>query len=156
METSTAPTTYEQYAFFGGLTTLKATNESTGGALMIIENVAPRGVGSPLHVHHSEDEWFYVLEGELTVWVDGRVTTIGAGDFAFGPRNLPHTFIVSSDEARFLLGTMPGDFEGFVRALAQPVETLRDGSAGPPDMELIGRTAAQYDIEILGPPGIPA
>jgi hypothetical protein len=51
---------------------------------------------------------------------------------------------------------MPGDFEGFVRALAQPVETLRDGSAGPPDMELIGRTAAQYDIEILGPPGIPA
>jgi quercetin dioxygenase-like cupin family protein len=156
METSTASTTYEQYAFFGGLTTLKATNESTGGALMIIENVAPRGVGSPLHVHHSEDEWFYVLEGELTVWVDGRVTTIGAGDFAFGPRNLPHTFIVSSDEARFLLGTMPGDFEGFVRALAQPVETLRDGSAGPPDMELIGRTAAQYDIEILRPPGIPA
>ena len=35
METSTAPTTYEQVAFFGGLTTLKATNESTGGALML-------------------------------------------------------------------------------------------------------------------------
>lgn len=156
METSTAPTTYEQYAFFGSLTTLKATNESTGGKLMITENVAPRGVGSPLHVHHGEDEWFYVLEGELTVWVDGRVSTVRSGDFAFGPRDLPHTFIVSSDEAHFLLGTMPGDFEGFVRALAQPVETLRDGSAGPPDMELIAKAAAEHDIEILGPPGIPA
>lgn len=156
METSTAPTTYEQFAFFGGLTTLKATNEGTGGKLMIIENVAPRGVGSPLHVHHSEDEWFYVLEGELTVWVDGQVATVRAGDFAFGPRNLPHTFVVSSDEARFLLGTMPGDFEGFMRTLALPVEALSDGSAGPPDMELIIKTAAEYDIEILGPPGIPA
>ena len=156
METSTAPTTYEQVAFFGGLTTLKATNENTGGALFLIENVAPRGVGSPLHIHHHEDEWFYVLDGELTVWVDGRVVTIGPGDFAFGPRGLPHTFIVSSDEARFLLGTMPGDFEGFVRALAAPVETLKDGPAGPPDMELVAAAAARYGIDIIGPPGIPA
>jgi quercetin dioxygenase-like cupin family protein len=156
MEISTAPTTYEQYAFFGALTTLKATKESTGGQLLMIDNVAPRGVGSPLHVHHNEDEWFYVLEGELTVWLDGRTIKAGPGDFVFGPRNVPHTFIVSSDEAHFLLASSPADFEGFVRALAAPPETLADGPAGPPDMDLVMSTAAQYGIDVIGPPGIPA
>jgi quercetin dioxygenase-like cupin family protein len=150
-------TQYESYAFFGALATLKATSASTDGKLMLIEHVAPRGIGSPLHVHHREDEWFYVLEGELTVWVDGRVVRAGAGDFVFGPRDVPHTFVVSSDEARFLLATMPADFEGFVRTLAEPVETLTNGTPpGPPDMERIMATAAEYGLEILGPPGIPA
>jgi quercetin dioxygenase-like cupin family protein len=144
-------TKYESYMFFGGLTTLKATSASTGGELMLTENVAPRGVGSPLHVHHREDEWFYVLEGELTVWRDGEVVRAGAGDFVFGPRDVPHTFIVSSDEARFLLATTPADFDGFIRTLAEPV----GAPAGPPDMERIMATAAEYGIEILGPPGIP-
>jgi len=54
--------------FFGGLTTIKAAGDGT----MVTEQTAPRGSGSPLHVHHNEDEWFYVLEGELTIWVDAR------------------------------------------------------------------------------------
>jgi quercetin dioxygenase-like cupin family protein len=144
-------TKYESYMFFGGLTTLKATSADTDGKLMLTENVAPRGVGSPLHVHHREDEWFYVLEGELTVWRDGEVVRAGAGDFVFGPRDVPHTFIVSSDEAHFLLATTPADFEGFIRTLAAPVGT----PAAPPEMERIMATAAEYGIEILGPPGIP-
>jgi quercetin dioxygenase-like cupin family protein len=152
---STLTAQYESYAFFGALTILKATRETTDGKLFLIEHVAPRGTGSPLHVHHREDEWFYVLEGELTIWLDGRVVRAGAGDFVFGPRDVPHTFIVSSDEARFLLATTPADFEGFVRALAQPVETL-GAAAGPPDMEPIMAAAAEYGLEILGPPGIPA
>ncbi|HYZ27800.1 MAG TPA: quercetin 2,3-dioxygenase [Thermoleophilaceae bacterium] len=148
---------YPTYAFFGALTTFKATSESTGGKLMLIEHVAARGVGSPLHVHHREDEWFYVLEGELTVWRDGDVVQAGPGDFVYGPRDVPHTFIVSSEEARFLLATTPADFEGFVRALVQPVETLEDPApAGPPDMGPIMTAAAEYGLEILGPPGIPA
>ena len=151
---STTSQQYEQVAFFGALTTLKATSESTGGQMLVLDQVAPRGVGSPLHVHHREDEWFYVLEGELTVWLDGETIVAGPGDFVYGPRNVPHTFIVSSDEARFLLGTQPATFEGFVRALAQPVEAF--GMAGPPDMETLIPLTAEYGLEILGPPGIPA
>jgi quercetin dioxygenase-like cupin family protein len=154
---STITPQYESYAFFGALTTLKATGATTGGKLFMLEHVAPRGLGSPLHVHHREDEWFYVLEGELTVWLDGRVVQAGPGEFVYGPRDVPHTFIVSSDEARFLLATSPADFEGFVRALAQPVETLANGvPAGPPPMEPVMAAAAEYGLEILGPPGIPA
>jgi mannose-6-phosphate isomerase-like protein (cupin superfamily) len=156
METITSTQQYESYAFFGALTILTATKASTGGKLLLIENVAPRGVGSPLHVHHNEDEWFYVLEGEITVWCDGKTVVAGPGDHVFGPRGVPHTFVVTSDEARFLLATQPADFEGFVRALAEPVETLQTGEAGPPDMDKIMAAAAAYNIEILGPPGIPA
>ena len=92
---------------------------------MVTEQLAPRGSGSPLHVHHNEDEWFYVLEGELTIWVDGHDDRGGAGAFVFGPRDVPHTFVVSSERARFLLVTEPAGFEGFVRALADPAPARR-------------------------------
>ena len=48
----------EQLWFFGGLTTIKADAAETGGRVMVTEHLAPRGSGSPLHVHHNEDEWF--------------------------------------------------------------------------------------------------
>ena len=57
------------------LATIKASSETTGGRVAVIEHVAPRGTGSPLHVHHNEDEWFYVIEGEVTFWVGGQVIT---------------------------------------------------------------------------------
>src|SRR3954465_12062597 len=148
----------EHFWFFGGLTTIKADGAETGGRVMVTEQLAPRGSGSPLHVHHNEDEWFYVLEGELTIWVDGETHVAPAGSFVLGPRDIPHTFIVSSEMARFLLVTEPGDFAGFVRALAEPAPgpELPPGPPTPPDMELVMKTAAEYGLEILGPPGIPA
>ena len=71
----------EHLWFFGGLTTIKA----AGDGAMVTEQTAPRGSGSPLHVHHNEDEWFYVLEGELTIWVDGETHIAPAGSFVLGP-----------------------------------------------------------------------
>jgi uncharacterized cupin superfamily protein len=52
--------------FLGALATIKSSGETTGGRVAVTENWAPRGHGSPLHVHHNEDEWFYVLSGDLT------------------------------------------------------------------------------------------
>lgn len=143
--------------FLGALVIVKASSGATAGSAWVTENLAPRGHGSPLHVHHNEDEWFYVLEGELTFWIGGEVTTAPAGSFVFGPREVPHTFIVSSDEARFLLVTEPGAFEGFLRTLAEPARerTLPPPATEPPDMALMVATAAEYGLEILGPPGIP-
>jgi quercetin dioxygenase-like cupin family protein len=57
--------------FVGGLTIIKASGETTGGRVAATENHAPRGAGSPLQVHRREDQWFYVIEGELTLWVGG-------------------------------------------------------------------------------------
>src|SRR5262249_31446912 len=99
-----------------------------------------------------------VLEGELTIWVDGTAVVAGAGTFVFGPRDVPHTFVVSSEQARFLLVTEPAGFEGFVRGLAAPAAAaeIPPAPAAPPDMEPLLRAAADYGLEILGPPGIPA
>ena len=97
--------------FLGALSTIKASAEDTAGRVAITENWVPRGHGSPLHVHHNEDEWFYILSGELTFWIDGDVTIATAGALVYGPRDVPHTFTVSSDEARFLLVVEPAGFE---------------------------------------------
>jgi quercetin dioxygenase-like cupin family protein len=144
--------------FLGILATIKSSAETTGGRVAVIEHLAPRGAGSPLHVHRREDEWFYVLEGELAFWVGGRTIQAPAGSFVFGPRGVPHTFAVTSEEARFLLVAEPAGFEGFMRALAEPAATLTipPTAAGPPDMERLAALAAEHGIEILGPPGIPA
>jgi quercetin dioxygenase-like cupin family protein len=144
--------------FLGGLTTIKSTAEATSSRATVTENLAPQGHGSPLHVHHNEDEWFYVIEGELTFWVGGEVTRAPAGSFLYGPRGVPHTFIVSSPQARFLLVTEPGGFEGFIRALSEAAgePTLPPASLQPPAPELMMATAAEYGIDIVGPPGIPA
>jgi len=144
--------------FLGALATIKSSGETTGGRVAVTENWAPRGHGSPLHVHHNEDEWFYVLSGELTFWVDGQVITATDGSFVYGPRDVPHTFTVTSEEARFLLVIEPAGFENFLRALSEPAEslTLPPASIEPPAMDAMMAAAAEYGLEILGPPGIPA
>jgi quercetin dioxygenase-like cupin family protein len=144
--------------FLGLLATIKASTESTAGRVAVIEHLAPRGTGSPLHVHHNEDEWFYVVEGEVTFWVGGQVIPGRAGAFVYGPRDIPHTFTVSSERARFLLVTEPAGLEKFMRAGAQPAERLEIPPAvtAPPDIAAMTALAAEYGIEILGPPGIPA
>ena len=81
--------------FLGALVLIKAPGEATDGRVGVLEARAPRGHGSPLHVHHREDEWFFVMEGELTFWVGGETTVAPAGTFVFGPRGIPHTFVVN-------------------------------------------------------------
>jgi quercetin dioxygenase-like cupin family protein len=143
--------------FLGSLVTIKASGEDTGGRMAVIEHLSPRGSGSPLHVHRNEDESFYVLEGELTMWVDGQTIAAPKGSFVYGPRDVPHTFIVSSEEARFLIIAAPGGFDDFVRTIGEPAQQLviPPPATEPPDIPALSAIAARHGIEILGPPGIP-
>jgi quercetin dioxygenase-like cupin family protein len=143
--------------FLDFLVMVKASTETTDGRVAVIEHLAPRGAGSPLHVHRREEEWFYVIEGEVTYWIDGQVTVAPAGSFVYGPRDVPHTFQVTSDQARFLLVTEPAGFEAFVRTAGEPARslTLPPPPSQPPDPAKLAAIAAEYGIEILGPPGIP-
>ena len=143
--------------FIGALGTIKAAAETTNGQVAVLEFRWPEGGGSPLHVHRHEDEWFYVIEGELTFWVGGKVIVAPAGSFVYGPRDIAHTFVVTSTEARFLMVTEPAPFADFVRALSEPANalTLPPASVEPPSPEHMTAVAAEYGIEILGPPGIP-
>jgi mannose-6-phosphate isomerase-like protein (cupin superfamily) len=144
--------------FLGILATIKTSAQTTAGRVAVIEHLAPAGSGSPLHVHHNEDEWFFVLDGEVTFWVDGKIVVGTAGSFVYGPRDVPHTFTVTSPQARFLLVAEPAGFEDFMRALAVPAEerVLPPATVQPPDPAVMAATAAEYGIEVLGPPGIPA
>ena len=153
-----APGEGDAYWFLGALATIKASTETTGGGVAVIEHLAPQGHGSPLHLHTREDEWFYVLEGELTFWVDGQVSVAPAGSFVYGPKGLPHTFIVSSETARFLLVTEPAGFEQFTRALGEPAarREIPPPATEPPDVDGLTKLAATFGLQIIGPPGIPA
>jgi quercetin dioxygenase-like cupin family protein len=144
--------------FLGALVTIKASTETTGGRVAVIEHLAPEGSGSPLHVHRNEDEWFYVTEGQLTFWVGGQVIEAPAGSFVYGPRDVPHTFLVTSPEARFLLVAEPAGFDAFVREASEPAQSLSlpPAASTPPDLGRLMTLAAEHGIEILGPPGIPS
>jgi quercetin dioxygenase-like cupin family protein len=144
----------ETLSFFGALTWIKATGAQTGGAFGLIEHLIPGGEGPPWHLHHNEDESFYVIEGEVLFIIGDEQQRITArpSTLVFGPRNIPHGFrVAGSSPARMLIEATPAGFEHFVLALAEPAPESGFGPAGPPDMEKLMAAAARANIEILGP-----
>ncbi|MCC6628567.1 MAG: cupin domain-containing protein [Chloroflexi bacterium] len=138
--------------FLGTRTFVKATSAQTGGAFGLVEHVIPPGFSSPYHVHHAEDESFYVAEGQLTFVVDGHAFLAGPGAFVFGPREVPHGFRVEGDSpVRLLLLMTPAGFEQFILELSQPAGAADAPPAGPPDMAALLAVAAKYRADILGP-----
>ena len=119
----------------------------TEGAFALLESTGPAGDHTPLHVHHVDDEAFYVLDGQLTLWAGDEKHVLRAGDSVFAPRGIPHTLRVDED-ARWLVTSTPAGFEAFVRAVGTP------DPAPLPSPEELARIAAQHGIEILGPPGM--
>lgn len=133
-------------------TWIRAGGGETNGTLSVIEQVIPPGFASPWHVHHDEDESFFVLEGRVSVVVDGRTVTLNAGDFAFGPRGVPHGFRTEGTApTRLVLLTSGGAFAQFIEAASLP-----DDGAAPPapneaDLPKLIAAAEAHGISILGP-----
>jgi mannose-6-phosphate isomerase-like protein (cupin superfamily) len=139
--------------FVNSRMTLKATAESTGGAYGLLESVIPPGFSPPLHVHHREEESYFVLEGRLTLQCGDEVRSIGAGSFVVLPRQVPHTFVVEGDTpARMLTLITPGGGEGFFVDVSRPAETGGLPPIGPVDVEQLRRVGAEYGDEVVGPP----
>jgi mannose-6-phosphate isomerase-like protein (cupin superfamily) len=139
--------------WFGGLATIKATGKETGGHYTLIEVLNAEGEG-PLHVHHREDEGFWILEGELTFEVGEETIKAGPGSFVFGPKDVPHRYTVDSGPARLLFILSPAGFEEFVYATSEPAKerTLPPAPEGPPseaEMEQLRALARQYGGELL-------
>jgi quercetin dioxygenase-like cupin family protein len=106
--------------WFGQLAELKTTAADTGGQLTIVQVTAPPRLGVPLHVHHRDDEGFWILEGEVTFEVGGETIEASAGDYVFGPRDIPHRFTVGDRGCRMLFILVPGGIEGVIRATSEP------------------------------------
>jgi quercetin dioxygenase-like cupin family protein len=146
----------EAFWLFGPLATIKISADDTAGQYCLIDVEVPPGVGSPWHVHRDEDEWFYVRDGEFTLFVGDARMTLTAGGFAFGPMGVPHTFFGGPDGGKILCGA-GAKFEGLLREIAEPAteHVLPPPPEGPPDMELLMPIAAKWAYDILGPPGVP-
>jgi quercetin dioxygenase-like cupin family protein len=147
----------EAFWLLGMLEIVKISGAETGGEYGLLEVTVRAGEGSPWHVHPDEDEWFYVLQGEFTVYVGERRLLLPAGAFAFGPKGVPHTFIVETDGAKALIGFQPFHFEGFLREVGEPATERRLPRPldAPPDMARLLPIAERNGMEILGPPGPP-
>lgn len=137
------------FQFFGSPTVLHATGEATDGRFCLMEHLAlPAGTASPYHMHHNEDEAFYVLDGHVRFVFGGQWLNAGPGTWVYGPREIPHGFkVVGSQSARMLLMCAPAGFEKFAVELSSPI----DAPPGPPDMQKLIAAAARFNVDILGP-----
>ena len=139
--------------WLGGLATIKATGKETDGHYTLVEVLEPEGE-QPLHVHHREDEGFWVLEGEVTFEVGEETIKASPGSFLLGPKDVPHRYTVDSGPARMLFVLSPAGFEEFIYATSEPAKerVLLPAPEGPPDeaeMEQLGAVARQYGCELL-------
>jgi len=140
--------------WLGSLATIKATGKETGGRYTLVEVLEPEGVDGPLHVHHREDEGFWILEGELTFRIGDETLRAGPGSFIFGPRGVPHSYRVDSGPARLLFILSPAGFEDFIYASSKPAEsrTLPPAAENEPDaadMKRLAALAREHGAEIL-------
>jgi hypothetical protein len=109
-----------------------------------------------LHVHHQEDEGFYILEGEMTFYVGDKTIKARPGSYLFGPKDVPHAFRVDSGPAKLLFVFTPAGFEDLIREMGEPPRSLTvpPQPEAPPDeaeMERLAAIAARYGAEFLGP-----
>lgn len=122
---------------------VKANAESTGGALSAWESTFPIGAASPLHAHQDAAEFFYILDGDVSFYLDGSWFEAKRGAFVAVPKGAPHGFRVRSSETRILLMFSPAAMLGMweeIAALGRPV-----------DENTFTALARKYQMEELGP-----
>jgi len=120
--------------WFGSTVVLKASCPQIG----VTEVTMSPGEEPPFHVHKNEDEWFYVLDGEMSFYVGNETYAGKSGVFVSFPRGIPHTFVVESSKARFLVLNTPGGFE---RMFEMAPRTTEDAV----------RAMRAYGMEVVGP-----
>ena len=134
--------------------TFLITGEQTGGALFMAEVSVPPGGGTPPHIHHREEETFYLQQGTLTIQVGGKTLNASPGDFVCLPRGVVHCFQNTGNvDARFLMVATPAGIEKFFEEAFYP--------AGDPPVEPLPMTEAflarvlaaapKWGLELLPP-----
>ena len=136
-----------------GRATIKAGPDETRNAFSQLVMDEPRGSATPIHIHHNEDETFYVLEGQVTMFSGDERIDLEAGDYFFVPRGVVHAYLVRSERARMLVTISPSGTEQLFVSLGVPVTGSEPPTEAvmPPMPEMV-RLFAAYGAEILGPP----
>jgi mannose-6-phosphate isomerase-like protein (cupin superfamily) len=122
----------------------------TEGRFALVEHpMAPRALAAPLHRHTREDEYSWVIEGQVGALLGEEVLTAGPGDLIFKPRGQWHTFWNAGDEpARILEIISPAGFEGFF------AELVNLGGVTQATPENFAKLCARYQLE-MNPDSVP-
>jgi quercetin dioxygenase-like cupin family protein len=128
-----------------GFVRFKLFGADTGGTFAVVEHVlAPGTLAAPMHTHRNEDEYSYVLEGEMIALVGDQLISAPAGTLVCKPRDIPHTFWnQGSTPARLLEIIAPAGFERYFDELAVVL-----GADRPPDIGRILALAQKYSVEM--------
>jgi quercetin dioxygenase-like cupin family protein len=121
--------------------------EETQDNFALVEHpIGPRALAAPMHTHKHEDEYTYVLEGEIGVQIGEEVLVARPGDLVFKPRGVPHAFWNAADEpARALEIISPAGFERYFAELAP---LFPPANQGPLDEEAVGAVREKYGLEM--------
>lgn len=124
-------------------TTFKLTGDDSERRFSVVEHlVPPKSLGAPPHTHRHEDEYSYVLEGELGVEVGNERMTLRAGEMIVKPRGIRHAFWNATDQPTRLLEIIsPAGFEHYFADIDSCFRT-----DGPPDFERLMATAERYGL----------
>lgn len=143
--------------WFGNtVATIHVPSAEGADGICLMEHRLPFDDASPLHVHHSEDELFYILEGRMRFVVGGKRREVGPGEALLAPQGAPHSFrVLSAEGARMLVVTRGAGFETLVRGAGRGADqaTLPEPAVPSPEMQArLAALAAENDIAILGAP----
>ena len=140
--------------YSGWLLTFLATGEDTRGQFALQEQVGRKGNVPPPHIHHREDETFYVLEGEMTFSIGDRTIKATPGTMVFAPRDIVHSFTIDSEQVRILVLNTPAGVEGFFKECSVPAPSM---TLPPPaetpygEIQKMMAVMPKYGLEIVMP-----
>ncbi len=125
---------------------VKVSGTDNDGAFAIFEQTSlSQGKGTPLHIHHFQDEVFYVVEGEYYFQVGEEKFNLSDGDYIFLPKKIPHAWTQVSAKGKMEVTFQPaGKMEDFFLTIA----ALKT----EPSKEIISKIFSDNEMEIVGPP----
>ena len=140
----------ERLSFMGMDLIWKITSTMSGGSLCSFMQIAPPGTGVPLHVHHHDNEFFYLLEGSLRMLAGDETFTMEVGDTVLLPKGTPHAFVATSEQPAHVLVTLS-------LSAGSDYESMFEGLVGlaPTDLERILSVCGANDVEFITPPVMP-
>lgn len=149
------PADSERTNYAGHIFDWKVLGDATAGSLALAEVEGWQGGEPPFHVHDREDEFFYVLEGEMTFRIGDEVKRATPGTMVWAPRRVPHGFMFDTQRARLLIGFMPAGQDAVFRTFSTP--TTATGAREPqpdqmPDFDAIEAADRRAGVTYLGPP----
>ena len=128
--------------FLNGRFDCKVSGSDSGGAFCVFDTFRTGRGGPPMHFHLEQDEWFFVMDGEIQFHVGDETRLLKAGDSIFGPRRVPHAFACLSETSRMMIAYQP----------AGTMETFFAAGRLDPMSEAFRELSRRHGMEVVGPP----